>query len=230
MSDLVATFSGEVMLAGWKETHTGGAVVSFFLPDPDALDVFRGMTVRKSGVAGHRFACVLVEIADDEKPATPPAPEKREAKPFGKQASELYRIGFFFNPRAMERVGTDQQYLDWLKTQPCCIRGSLIADKEHDGDVVPAHVRRIAAGAGTSIKPEYSAVPMCDHHHKLQHQHGESEVGGKDFMDDERARQLSRWMAVTCFGVESMGYVNPIDMRAWSRQHDIEHLLPEAYR
>ena len=61
-------FQGELMLAGWSETHTGGAKVTFWLPDAEALDTFRTMTVRKGSTAGQRFMCVLVEIGDDELP------------------------------------------------------------------------------------------------------------------------------------------------------------------
>lgn len=88
------TFHNEVMLAGWKETSTGGATVTFWLPDPDMLGVFRGLTQRKGNKAGHRFACVLVEIDDDETPkqeeekslagdaeATPDKAAEESAKP-----------------------------------------------------------------------------------------------------------------------------------------------------
>lgn len=68
MSDVVATFQGEVQLAGWKETHSSGVTVTFWLPDTADLDAFRALTVRKGNQAGHRFACVLVEIGDDEQP------------------------------------------------------------------------------------------------------------------------------------------------------------------
>lgn len=61
-------FQGELMLAGWAETHTGGSKVTFWLPDAEALDVFRSMTVRKGNTAGQRFMAVLVEIGDDEQP------------------------------------------------------------------------------------------------------------------------------------------------------------------
>lgn len=232
MSDLVPVFSGEVMLAGWRETHKSGAVVSFFLADPAELEKFRGLTVKKGGTAGQRFMAVLVEISDNEEPAVPgrPEPPGMPEKPFGKQAADLYRVGFFFNPIVMAAVGTDQDYLDWLKTQPCCVRGIMIADKAHDGDIVPAHVRRIAAGAGTAIKPSHSAVPLCDGHHKLQHQHGESELGGKDWFDHQRARHLSRWMAQRVFSQESMGYVAPPIVSVWARKHNLVQYLPEAYR
>lgn len=65
---MTPAFQDEVQLAGWSETHTGGAKVTFWLPDAEALDVFRTLTARKGNTAGHRFACVLVEIADDEQP------------------------------------------------------------------------------------------------------------------------------------------------------------------
>lgn len=67
-------FQGELMLAGWSETHTGGAKVTFWLPDAESLDVFRSMTVRKGNTAGQRFMAVLVELNDDETPKAPEAP------------------------------------------------------------------------------------------------------------------------------------------------------------
>jgi len=67
------TFQGELMLAGWAETHNGGAKVTFWLPDTADLDTFRGLTVKKGNTAGQRFAAVLVEIGDDEQPKQNPA-------------------------------------------------------------------------------------------------------------------------------------------------------------
>lgn len=66
-------FQGELMLAGWSETHTGGAKVTFWLPDAETLDTFRTMTVRKGSTAGQRFMCVLVELNDDDTPKAPEA-------------------------------------------------------------------------------------------------------------------------------------------------------------
>ena len=65
------SFQGEVMLAGWSETHAGGAKIVLWLPDADSLNAFRAMTVRKGNVAGQRFVAVLVEIGDDELPVAP---------------------------------------------------------------------------------------------------------------------------------------------------------------
>ena len=84
--------------------------------------------------------------------------------------------------------GTDKQFLEWLKTQPCAVGSGC------EGDVVPAHVRRIANGAGTGIKPEYSAIALCNHHHQLQHQHGESRIGGKAWVDARLIDARGDWL------------------------------------
>lgn len=61
-------FQGEVMLAGWSQTHNGGAKVTFWLSDEDDLAAFKAMTVSKGKTAGQRLALVAVEIGDDEQP------------------------------------------------------------------------------------------------------------------------------------------------------------------
>lgn len=63
-------FEGELILAGWTESHHSGAKVSFWLPDAQALDAFRHLTTRKGNTAGQRFMAVLVEIGDDEQPVS----------------------------------------------------------------------------------------------------------------------------------------------------------------
>lgn len=63
-------FQGEVMLAGWSQTHNGGAKVTFWLQDDTDLEAFKAMTVAKGKTAGQRLALVAVEIGDDEKPVS----------------------------------------------------------------------------------------------------------------------------------------------------------------
>ena len=69
------TFQGEVQLAGWSESHNGGAKVTFWLPDAESLDAFRVLTTKKGNTAGHRLMAVLVEIGDDEQPVEPEPPK-----------------------------------------------------------------------------------------------------------------------------------------------------------
>ena len=68
-----SAFEGEVMLAGWQESHNGGAKVTFWLPSSESLEPFRFATVRKGKTAGQRYMMVLVEIGDDEKPVQHPS-------------------------------------------------------------------------------------------------------------------------------------------------------------
>lgn len=88
-AEIKPTFQGEVQLAGWSETHNGGCKVTFWLADAADLDVFRALTVRKGNTAGQRFACVLVEIGDDELPVTEPPAAPEPAKPQGGALAKL---------------------------------------------------------------------------------------------------------------------------------------------
>ena len=62
-----------MQLAGWSETHNGGAKVTFWLQSPDDLEPFRALTVRKGNQSGQRFMAALVEIGDNELPVQPEA-------------------------------------------------------------------------------------------------------------------------------------------------------------
>lgn len=77
------SFQGEVMLAGWSETHNGGAKVTFWLQDSDDLEAFKRMTVAKGKTAGQRLALVAVEIGGDEQPV------QRQDKPKGGELARL---------------------------------------------------------------------------------------------------------------------------------------------
>ena len=87
------TFTGEMQLAGWSETHNGGCKVTFWLPDATELDAFRALTVRKGNTAGHLFMAALVEVGDDEQPVQPeptaPEPETPKGGMLAKLAGML---------------------------------------------------------------------------------------------------------------------------------------------
>lgn len=55
------TFQGEALLRRWSESSTQGVQVTFALADAGDLEPLKAKT-------GKRFACVLVEIGDDEQP------------------------------------------------------------------------------------------------------------------------------------------------------------------
>lgn len=84
---MTPTFSGEMQLAGWSESHNGGCKVTFWLQSPEDLEAFRALTVRKGNTAGHRFMVALVEIGDDEQPVQ--EPDKPKGGPLSKEAALL---------------------------------------------------------------------------------------------------------------------------------------------
>jgi len=98
---MTPTFSGEMQLAGWSESHTGGCKVTFWLQSPDDLQAFRALTVRKGNTAGQRFMAALVEIGDDEQPVEPvienPKIEKPKGGPLAKLAGMWCNDGEFLH-------------------------------------------------------------------------------------------------------------------------------------
>jgi hypothetical protein len=100
-------FQGEMQLAGWQETHSGGAKVTFWLPSSDDLDPFRTLTSRKGKIAGHRLAVVMVEIGDDELPVDQQPDAVAQAAKGGQLAklagvlcNDPRFIGFLYSERA----------------------------------------------------------------------------------------------------------------------------------
>ena len=280
MTDLLPTFSGETQLMGWGESDIQGPWIKLRLIDADALLPFRGMTKARGDKAGQRLACVLVEIGEDEVPVQAPgsavgryietgeaSQETRNSiannalckveKPFGKQASELYRTGFFYVPAVLEAIGTDAEFLDWIRAQPCAVTGERDYHKDEATGTVtercdPAHVRTVANGAGTGIKPSYCAIPLVHSLHDLETSFGkaalyvaahankrhderpeETERLASEWMDKQRNEYVVAWASKTLaahFKQPSMGFVPPTDMRLWAKEHSVAQWLPVEYR
>lgn len=155
-------------------------------------------------------------------------PEKPKS---GQHIAELYKHGFFYNPKVLAALGPDEQYLEWVKNQPCAFDLGLGAC-DCDGDVVAAHVRRIASGSGTGIKPEYSAIPMCNKHHMEQHHYGESHFGGKEVFDTKAGEYKAKWAHMKLrkvFNVEHLRDVSLEDIRAWATEANVYHALPSMF-
>lgn len=124
-------FQGEVMLAGWSQTHNGGAKVTFWLSDEDDLAAFKVMTVAKGKTAGQRLALVAVEIGDDEQPvhhdADVPASEKPKSEKLSWLAVQLCQNVDFLE---FISAGNERVARDWI-CQQCGIfsRGDLDRDE-----------------------------------------------------------------------------------------------------
>ena len=166
-------------------------------------------------------ACVVGDSEDEA------ALEPKPKGDYGKQSETLWKSGFTRAPAVWRALGTDAEYLAWIRQQACCVCGTT-------QQIEAAHVRRIADGAGVGVKPDnFSAVPMCHRHHEDQHQHGESAHGGKEWFDKQRINHVSRWAWVALkqqIGVESMTHADPIEVQEWAKAHGVEQYLPIEYR
>lgn len=89
-------FQGEMMLAGWTQSHNSGTKVSFWINDED-LEAFKHLTARKGKTAGQRFMAVLVQIGDDEQPVSPggDAPARRPSTALALSAVTICRDPVF---------------------------------------------------------------------------------------------------------------------------------------
>lgn len=163
----------------------------------------------------------------DTPVAIAPMQLKPQADSWGQEARQLKQSGFFRMPAVWREIASDAVYLRWLVDQPCAARSA-----DCHGDIVPAHVRRIEHGAGTAIKPEYSAIALCDHHHQLQHNQGESAIGPPEWWDQQRIKHVSTWAWEALryqLGQESWKHVHPHDLYAWAHEHGLEDKLPKIY-
>ncbi|MEM1153085.1 MAG: hypothetical protein AAGI44_03035 [Pseudomonadota bacterium] len=178
--------------------------------------------------AYHDIAHDLVISRDQVAVAAVKNPE-----PYQLAARVLWESAFFSQHAVHCAVGSDAEYLLWLREQGCAAFRSPISCGHCAGDVVPAHVRRVSRGAGTGYKPPYSAIPLCDRHHSLQHQKGESVIGPPDWWESQADHYVKTWawLGLRCsLGYEKWAYVPPTMVIQWAREHDVEQLLPEQYR
>lgn len=150
---------------------------------------------------------------------------------YGNAATMLAEADTFGAPGMWEATGSDEDFLTWIRSEKCWLRqlpGHVCA-----GQVVAAHVRRIARGAGVGIKPNFSAIPLCDRAHQDQHNHGESAIGGRDRVDLASARFIRRWCSRTILAAlnyENWFHVPPAKFRTWADDRSVAHLLPAGYR
>lgn len=255
----LVTFVGEAQLLEWrKSTSRDGPKIKFALCGDEEIVPFETATIRKGKTAGQRYVLLAFEIGDDEMPAASAQAnatsltEKETQKPYGKHASELRRLGFFYNPKVLEAIGTDEQFLEWVRRQPCAMTGEFDITEDSHGNYLErceaAHVRRIAGGAGMAEKPPYCAIPLVRFWHDAQTKHGERVfdttnrhtanpdgdlIRGREWMEKQRGRYVVEWATqrlAETFGKVSMGHVEPAMLLEWAEEHGVEHSLPPAYR
>jgi hypothetical protein len=179
----------------------------------------REKVMRFFGEPGTPLVCARVTLPF-------PSATTSARRTYGDEAKALRLSSFFRTPEVWIAVGTDAQYLAFLWTLPC-------AYCKNNYNVEAAHVRRVANGSGTSIKPVYSAIPLCHAHHEEQHQHGESALGGKAWFDKKRIEYVQLWAWKRLkdrLGYEHWNELPPELLADWAKQHHVDKYLPECYR
>lgn len=171
--------------------------------------------------------------ADQEGAALVPAEEKG---PYGQFATLLYRSNWLHGDGALALVGTDDEFVAWVRTQPCEWCGAVPQARKID----PAHVRRVELGSGTAEKPPYGVIPLCNPCHRAQHQHGEETCfGSKGWMERTLRKTRTNWVKqclYELFEVNSLTDIDPVALAEWVYvETDGGHggawlALPEEYR
>ena len=110
----------------------------------------------------------------------------------------------------------DQDFLDWVSTLPSVLDGTFSEYHNGVGKCVACHVRR-ANNSGTSYKPLYSAVPLTNDQHQLQHQQGEMAM-------------VERYMGIPCTEATAKRLIDGMVMGVQHRYMNQGGHIPEEYR
>jgi len=148
----------------------------------------------------------------------------------GRMAQALYKNGFFINPIVNSVLGSDADFLDWIRSHTVSATGK---NEKPDDPIVPAHVRRVQYGSGTGIKPEYSAIPLLNSEHNLQHQKGESAVASREQFEKWRNSYLTKWSKLKVyevFGIDSLKELNKQEFCNWASKNGLMRFIPTAWR
>lgn len=153
------------------------------------------------------------------------------SKEAGRFAQALFQNYFFIAPKVCETLGTDDEYHEWIKGHKKSATGKVGVD---DVDpIVPAHVRRVKDGAGTSYKPPFTQIPLTKSEHDLQHQKGESAVADREQFDKWRVKYLTEWgkhKIYEIFQIESMTELDVGLFLEWAHLNGLTQFIPKDWR
>ena len=153
---------------------------------------------------------------------------------YGEYARSLKLSDFFRTPAVWKAVGTDKEYLEWVKRQKSAKSG-IFSEFHETGEkyCIPAHVRRIEHGSGTAIKPPYSAIPLTTGEHDLSHQKGDSKIGDEDWWAKMRIKYVSDWCWITLkatLDFDTWADMPPLVLVDWCSDNGLLNYLPSVYR
>jgi len=197
-----------------------------------------------NGVNGEKIA-EAQKTADVQIKSENPPINSANIKTHGEQAKKLVLSGFFKSKDVCKAVGTDEDYLKWIRTQPSAISGDYDWS-EAGGFCEACHVRR-ANEAGTGYKPPYSAIPLTHKEHHIQTTQGEVaclENSGlfaqkptveqaKEWFDTMAAKYREEWSTPRLkeiLGVSSLKYLEPKKLYDWCNERNLTINLPSCYK
>jgi hypothetical protein len=175
------------------------------------------------------FPAVHCEVAVAPMRPTQLAASQTTKGQYGEQAKALRLSAFFTYVDVWKATGSDAAFLEFVRKQKCAARSGIPCS----GPIQAAHVWRQKDGFGKGIKGDYAAIPLCDGHHRAQHNSGEDAIGGRAYMEQARHETVVDWIWATIkadIGVESMADAEPAMVRAWAQDHGVERYLPPVYR
>lgn len=145
----------------------------------------------------------------------------------GKLMQALYRCGWFHATRVLEVLGHDAEFLQWCRAQPVCWCCG------NPGTIQAAHYRKVGDGAGTSVKPPYSAIPLCVPCHQKQHANGYSVLGTTPWWEEKVAQARQDWghqEMRLLFETESMTAVPVSWVLTWAEEQELIDLIPREFK
>lgn len=210
----------------------------------------QGMVLECAATVTHRNECEKNFVHHEGEPE----PEQQDPQ----WAQELWRVGFFFNPKVHAAVGTDADFRDWVERQPSVLteRFNVLDHKDGVGRCIAHHVLSADATPARDgeypNKPAYRSVPLTDEEHRFLHQHGQLaalreyvDVGMFQDQDANQARKaalewwkkmaadyVSRWAhrrLAEALGVESLTEADPQAIFLWAVDNGVHRCLPRRF-
>lgn len=240
----------EAQLLDWGESRATGPWIKLRLNNPELLECFRGMDTATQKKTGHILNLTLSEGDILEAVEESPTLDATEEQPssYGQEAAKLRTTGFFYRPEVWRAIGSDADFQDWIRLRKCVVCGEQDwVESLGEGRCEYAHVRR---GSGVGIKPEYSGVPMCNEHHRLQHAKGEqaayhetqasiglpkagTEQEAREWFEKKAIQAVTWWAWIELkkqLGAESWKDIEPSRLRIWAENEAVEQYLPDIYK
>lgn len=219
--------------SGARTMADGTLRVTIDFTPADALGAFTAFGAPGSAVAAAR---VFDEVAVEHG-------RPKAVKEWGQEAKALWKSSFFRTLAVWEAIGTDAEYLEWVKRQPSAISGDF-SEYHDDGEAycMPAHIRRVELGSGTAVKPPYAAIPLTNEEHQRSHQHGDTNLRPDEWWDKMRIKYLHAWCWETAkiqineensghhLPFESFGMIPPKIVEGWAMRRNIQRFLPNLYK